>query len=485
MPNHEDFFSPDQIEEWLQTATLDQASHNGTASHADPELLLVQDLWELYASEKARDNHSLQRVWERLEQKTASDVEAKEQTSPESEKHSTSLQPQKLPIPLKRKFSHRGKGWIKTTGKSIQVLAASILILVLVGSMLTIMTFNHQLVPGISTIKTSTPTPTPAPVSQLPGYPPPGDTIAISPGSTDEISALSWAPDGKRLAGSTQGKAWIWDLGSGEYSQLSIPDIANHPIKALSWSPDGQYLAIGTNPVQVIDTISNQIRFTYPIYAFWPVVGNDYQAVITALTWSHDSNLLAIAALRSGNGCVVQIRDIRQDADKVANSYQSEPSSTGISSISWSPDGHFLSWADGQTVQVWDTSVITDTPTPVFKQNIPHDTSVAWSPSTPTLLAFINGSIAQVWNVETDTVVTQYMPAGNGILSWSPDGYYLASANDKQIDLWNASTGAHLYTYTGHTSYVNSLAWSPDGKYLASGEGSSASRQNIARVWSA
>src|SRR5690349_9847354 len=104
MPNDEDFFSPNQIEEWLETATLDQASHNGTASHADPELLLVQDLRRLYTSEKARDAHSLQRVWERLAQKTASDVEAKEQTSSESEKRFTSLQPQKLPIPLKRKF---------------------------------------------------------------------------------------------------------------------------------------------------------------------------------------------------------------------------------------------------------------------------------------------------------------------------------------------------------------------------------------------
>lgn len=482
MPNNEDFFSPDQVDESLEISSFQQRSVNGNLPSKDPDLLLVSDLCTLYKSAKDENAHSLQRVWERLAQQNTSAFEVKEPGVSQSTKSLGESQSRRQ-VNLEKRRPWPGKHWITTTGKGVRVLAASLLILTLVGSLLVVLSVEQQ--PILSIGATNTPVTTPTPSSPLPGYPPPGQTIATSPVSYDEISALSWAPDGKHLAGSTQGKAWIWDLRSGEYSMINMPKMLPGSIKALAWSPNGQYLAIGTNPVQVIDTTANTIRFTYPIYAFWPTSGNDYQAIITALTWSHDSNMLAIAALRAGNGCVVQIRDIRQNPNQVASSYPSEASLNGISSVSWSADGRFLAWADGQTVQAWDATVDTDAPAPIFKQDISQNTNVAWSPRGPALLAFVNNAVAQIWNVEGNSPINHYTPANNGVLSWSPDGSYLATANNRQIDLWNINTGALLYTYTGHTSYVHTLAWSPDGKYLASGESSSSASQNIVRIWSA
>ena len=48
-------------------------------------------------------------------------------------------------------------------------------------------------------------------------------------------------------------------------------------------------------------------------------------------------------------------------------------------------------------------------------------------------------------------------------------GETLASGAEKIIRLWDAMTGEHKRTFTGHTWTVNSVAFSPDGETLVSG----------------
>jgi WD40 repeat protein len=63
-------------------------------------------------------------------------------------------------------------------------------------------------------------------------------------------------------------------------------------------------------------------------------------------------------------------------------------------------------------------------------------------------------------------------------LAWSPDSTYIASASD-DVQIFEARTGATVFTYTGQRHGVALVAWSPDGKRIASADG-----ESTIQVWS-
>lgn len=483
MHDKEDFFSPEMVDERLELSLLQHEAD--TPDHdlagTDPDLLLISDLRYLYGAEGTENVRSLQRVWEHLKEQ-----HAKKETNPVSplpevgsERRLRLLKPSDVNIG--REIRRRSK---RAPGRALAALAAVLFMMVMVGSLLAIVhltrggSTNGSAQATASSKSTAAAQPTP-----IPGYlyPPPGNDIAVSPSSSDTFYALAWSPDGKQLATSTEGKIWIWDAVSNQYRTLIDAQLAGGgSVKALAWSPDGNYLAVGSNPIQVVNTLSGQVLSNYSAdYPYLPVPGQT--TLVTALAWSPDGSMLAVATQHSDGTCLVFVWDIQKGTG--IYTFRGQGSASGISSVSWSGDNYSIASSDGQTVQAWNAR----NGGIIFQQKLDAATNVAWSPGGG-LLAFVNQHATQIWNVwqgnnNQGKLVSSY-PATNGVLSWSPKGQYLATANGNTVIIFEPSSGIRIYTYTGDTHPVYALAWSPDGNSIATGESGSSGR-NFARIWSA
>lgn len=245
-------------------------------------------------------------------------------------------------------------------------------------------------------------------------------------GPTEAVSALSWSPDGSRIAAAAGSTIWSW--GSGGVARIASPFGA---VVALDWSPDGRYIAwagrgMDDPTIHVWDLSANMeiVRLG----------GGD--APLTAIAWSPDGRMIAATAddgmvrgwTPQSTEPLVRLRG-HQDA---------------AWSLSWSPDGRMLATGglDGK-VSIWDIAARSE-----LRELHGHTSwvyAVAWSPDGRLVASGSGDPDAQdrslrLWDPLRSAEVGQYDPAHGGIIhavAWAPDSVHLATASlDERVTVW-------------------------------------------------
>ena len=117
--------------------------------------------------------------------------------------------------------------------------------------------------------------------------------------------------------------------------------------------------------------------------------------------------------------------------------------------------------------------------------------TVAWSPDGKRIASGSGDQTVQVWDATSGGHLFIYRGHTTNInaVAWSParTNQRIASASGNSffggehvVQIWNAATGVHILTYEGHTQPVHTVAWSPNGTRVASG-----SEDKTVQVWDA
>ena len=298
-------------------------------------------------------------------------------------------------------------------------------------------------------------------------------TVPLPGGANEWAYALDWSPNSEEAAVATNENVLIVN---GQTGKVINSHAANVPTASSAASSGQVFLS-----------------------SLFPLSGGfGYRAI----AWSPDGHLIA-SALSFGPYGELQVWNPQTGA---TNFTLSAGNSENIGALAWSSDGRFIAATTWNTqgidptqptskVVAWNVS----THQMVFQHSdfMSSDAPVSWQPRSHNL-AFAGAttssghlvSTLEIWDATTGKLVKKYAGAGTGALDWSPDGTYLAYAGYGGKDAVNvviiidAITGKQIYVYKGHHLPVSVITWSPNGKYIASAEGNTQGLM-VAKVWTA
>ena len=148
--------------------------------------------------------------------------------------------------------------------------------------------------------------------------------------------------------------------------------------------------------------------------------------------------------------------------------------------IALSPDGAQLAVATG--IGIWLYNANTGAEIALLTGHTDRVSSVVYSPNGKTL-ASANFREIYLWDPRTQQQKTTFEDTGSNSIAYSPNGRMLAVGRWQGVDLLDAQTGDQKLSLSGHTSSVSFLAFSSNGKNLATAARSS--QDKAVRLWNA
>ena len=288
------------------------------------------------------------------------------------------------------------------------------------------------------------------------------------------VSSVAYSPSGARaISGDEQGKAVIWNLGTGLGTLLFAEHEA--PIQSVAFSPQGNLVASGDEAgvVHIWNSTNGNTTARLEHDGERPVVGLFFvpgaEEILTAtpdgvFVWDiaretvMDSLILEVA--RKGEGGLLK----------------------GVTAMAVSSPGDWIAIGLGNGDLALFGSGDLDLP-PVFARA--HDGAIASLAASPDGTRLVSGGldgVARVWDVTAGTpgeegllqelqesdavpVAVAFHPAGRRVLTGSMDG----GTTGKGARVWNIDTGALERTFELWSYPFRALAFSPDGSRFIAG----------------
>ncbi len=273
------------------------------------------------------------------------------------------------------------------------------------------------------------------------------------------IVSMAFSPDGTTIAsGLDDGNVLLSDVATGKH----ITTLQGHTddVRSLAFSPDGSTLASGS--------YDNSIKL-------WEVVTGETIATLKVHSGGGTSTFFSPEVLFSPTGKVLASRtgdnNVRLWDAVTGTSLATLPHPNPVSSVSFSPDGTTLaSGADDNNVRLW--AVVTGELIDTFKGHARAVSSVSFSPDGKILASGSFDNTVRLWRADEGMAIATLRGHEGGVtrLLFSPDGTLLATAaSDHTVKVWDVTTGASLATFR-HTQTAASVSFSPDGRFLATSD---------------
>jgi WD40 repeat protein len=292
-------------------------------------------------------------------------------------------------------------------------------------------------------------------------------------GHTNQIAAVAWSPDGKRLAsagGDPAGKSGelkVWDLVTGK-EQFTPAANTDYPVSTVAWSPDGKRLAWGGGRISGFrNNLPGEIRIWDARDGGKILNLRGHTGLVHAVAWSPDGRRLASAGGESGPPGQAKIWDAADGKEL----FDLRGHKHEVNSVSWSPDGPQLATASADgTLKIWGAATGKEVRT--LRGHGLAVYEARWSPNGEQLASIGADRAARIWDAATGREVLNLPAAPDVKLHWRPDGAGVAlHYPDGTIKIWQFATKEVAQTIKPGVPTVTAAAWSPDEQRLALASG--------------
>jgi WD40 repeat protein len=295
-------------------------------------------------------------------------------------------------------------------------------------------------------------------------------------GHKNAVTDLAFSPDGEYVVSSSlDGTVRVWDAASGE----TVRVLRGHEdeVYAVEISQNGRWIvSTGYDRQVIVSEISGKIAHRLSGLIGWSA----------DIAISPNSQLVAAWSM-DGQICIWNLESGHSIAKLEGTKWK-----WGMA-LCWSPDAQYLACGRIE-IAIWDVQSKKKVKNLKGHRNFVR--ALSFSPDGRLLASAALDKTARVWDIESTEALyviepegfTQYTRSGpvtNPVcvpvtaVDFSPDGSKLVTAGaDRNISLWDVTTGELIQILQGNTMTVTSVSFAPDGKRIAS-----SSLDRTIRLW--